>query len=100
MRIAPASPRRGWHRNPLDRDHVRYWDGSQFTAEMRWENKEWVPVGHDRSRNYHGGHLRARIDPITPLEIHVHAKRPSLWFAHIRDSGNRRIRPPRPAIRG
>ena len=98
MRLMPTNPPRGWLRDSLDPSHVRYWDGMQFTAEMRWDGRDWVPlVKHARLEPYTAT-VRSRPDNRTPLEIHVRAKRTAVWFAHLRSPAVRLVRP-RPRLR-
>ena len=36
------SPEPQWVSDPSDPDHIAYWDGSGYIAELRWDGRDWV----------------------------------------------------------
>lgn len=41
---APAASPVGWHEVPGDQYRQRYWDGTSWTQEIRWDGAAWVPL--------------------------------------------------------
>ncbi len=39
---APTPYERGWYPDPWGERHRRFWDGTQWTAQVKWRSMRWI----------------------------------------------------------